>query len=498
MAGQTMDDGFENIRSMTARWVITGELVLQTAAHFGGEGDSLVDMMLMRDSQDGNPLLPGTSIAGALRSYLADVLGGYRTEEHREVAMLFGVARSHNTDKENDEGAQSPLIVFDARVLPDGLNIEIRDGVAIDPATGTAAPNQKFDIEVLPAGKCFPVRFELVVERHVDEERIVALFLKALEGFCNGGISLGMRRSRGLGALQSREWKAVRFDLSSSAGWMQWLTSDYEKPTMQVSSSYESPLHAVRHANPVLCFDQHYVTDQRMRIVLEAFLQIEGDLLIRSPGDDPADPDVIHLHSAGKPVLPGTSLGGVMRSQAFRIAHCVREEHGDAVQWIDRLFGPRIDRKDRQKRIRQTSCQVEPSASRIRISENFLSNRDARRQTRIAIDRFTGGASSGSLFEEQVHVGGSVKVKIELINPENGEMGLLLLLLKDLLTGEIPVGGSSSVGRGNLMGTATLVLEDGQEYSVCSDLTVSDDGVERFTSFIKDFQDASIPEEKTA
>lgn len=494
-----MDDNIKNIRSMTARWIITGEVVLQTAAHFEGDGDSLVDMMLLRDSQDGSPLLPGTSLAGALRSYLADVLGGYRTEEHRDVSMLFGVVRNHNADEENDEGSQSPLIVFDARgTLPKDLNIEIRDGVAIDPETGTAASNQKYDIEVLPAGTCFPVRFELIIERQEQEERQVALFVKALEGLCNCGISLGMRRSRGLGALQSREWKATRFDLSSSVGWIKWLTSDYENPTMQISSAYDSPWQAVRLACPALCFDKHYLTDQRKRIVIDAFLQIEGDLLIRSPGDDPSDPDVIHLHSAGKPVLTGTSLAGVMRSQALRIAHCVRESQGDAVQWIDGLFGPCIDRKDHHERKQRTSSQVKPAASRIRISENFLSNRDARRQTRIAIDRFTGGASSGSLFDEQVHTGGRVTVRIELIKPEKGETGLLLLLLKDLLTGEVPVGGSSSVGRGCLKGTATIVLEDGQNYSVCSDLTVSDDGVEKFTSLIKDFQEASILEEKTA
>ena len=498
MTVQTTDVGIKNIRSMTARWVITAEVVLQTAAHFGGDGDSLVDMMLLRDSQDGSPMLPGTSLAGALRSYLADVLGGYRTEEHKTVALLFGVERKHATKdnddgSENDEGSQSPLIVFDARALPDGLPIEIRDGVAIDSATGTAASNQKFDIEVLPAGTCFPVRFELIIDQKGQEENLVALFVKALDGFCNGGISLGMRRSRGLGALKSRNWKALRFDLASTAGWIKWVTSDHENPTLDVSYACESSRQAMRLAHPVLCIDKYEVTDQRKRIVVEAFLQIEGDLLIRSPGYELADPDVIHLHSAGKPVLPGTSLAGVLRSQALRIAYSARESKGDAPQWINRLFGPHIDRSDPHKR-------VEPLASRLRVSESFLSNTDARRHTRIAIDRFTGGTSSGSLFDEQVHTGGGVTVKIELIEPEKGETGLLLLLIKDLLTGEIPVGGSTSVGRGILKGTASIVLdENGRSYAIGSDMSVTEDGVEVFTSSIEDFwNEVSILEEESA
>ncbi|NTW15911.1 MAG: hypothetical protein HGA41_00400 [Syntrophaceae bacterium] len=506
MVGNTTESiSAEPIRSMFTRWVITGEVILQTAAHFGGNGESSVDMMLLRDPQDGSPLLPGTSLAGALRSHLADVLGGYRSDEHRDVSKLFGMARKHNDDgngSENDTGSQSSLIVFDSRgTLPDGLDIEIRDGVAIDPATGTAASNQKFDIEVLPAGTCFPVRFEFIIEEEDAEEILVALVVKALEGFCEGGISLGMRRSRGFGNLISRDWRATRYDLTSSAGWMLWLTSDYENPTMEVSTAYDSPKQAVQMSFTALCFNKHYANDERQRIVVEVFLQIEGDLLIRSPGYDPTSPDVIHLHSAGKPVLPGTSLAGVMRKQALRIAHCIREPKGDAVQWIDRLFGPRIDRKAVNKNIkkRQYSCQVGHAASRLRVSEQFLSNTDARRQTRIAIDRFTGGVSSGSLFDEQVHAGGSITVRIELYNPKKGETGLLLLLLKDLLTGEIPVGGSTSVGRGMVNGTATINLEDGRHYSIYSDLSVSDDGIEVFNALITDFLvERPIPEEGPA
>jgi hypothetical protein len=45
-----------------------------------------------------------------------------------------------------------------------------------------------------------------------------------------------------------------------------------------------------------------------------------------------------------------------------------------------------------------------------------------------------------------------VQVKLTLRNPEDHEVGLLLLLLKDLWTGDLPVGGESSVGRGRLQG----------------------------------------------
>lgn len=81
-------------------------------------------------------------------------------------------------------------------------------------------------------------------------------------------------------------------------------------------------------------------------------------------------------------------------------------------------------------------------------------------QNRIAIDRFTGGAYQGALFNEQpVFPKESTRVvlNMKLHKPENYEIGLLLLLLKDLWTNDLPIGGTSSIGRGRLKGIeATL------------------------------------------
>jgi len=53
-----------------------------------------------------------------------------------------------------------------------------------------------------------------------------------------------------------------------------------------------------------------------------------------------------------------------------------------------------------------------------------------------------------------------IELKLELRQPEKYEIGLLLLLLKDLWTGDLPVGGTSSIGRGRLQGVeATLTWQ---------------------------------------
>jgi len=479
----------ETVRSMVARWVITGTITLESAAHFGGENEGFSDMKILRDPKDGGPLLPGTSLAGALRSYLADVLGGYRSEEIDEVATLFGMARKrpneNNSESDNgaqaEEGPQSPLIVFDSlgRLLPE-LNVEIRDGVAIDPKIGTAEHHKKYDFEVLPAGTEFPVRVELIVGKGDNEIRLVSLLVKALNGLCDGEIALGMKRSRGLGAIKTDVWKALRFDLTTPEGWMQWLTSDHEKPTESTDGAC-SPTDAVRNTCSEFMI-QTIAVDNRERVVIDTLLHVEGDLLIRSAGIEPAGADVIHLRSAGEPVLPGTSLAGAMRTQALKIANLFNR---DAL--VDEIFGPRIKTND--------NAMVEngnnsPKASKVRISEGKLSKAEARRQIRIAIDRFTGGVVNGALFDEEVQSGGGVEVKIELRNPEKAEVGLLLLLLKDLLSGQIPVGGSVSVGRGILKGKAKIRFKDGEVYDdIPADLKVSKEIEDKFDDYIKSFTD---------
>jgi hypothetical protein len=66
-----------------------------------------------------------------------------------------------------------------------------------------------------------------------------------------------------------------------------------------------------------------------------------------------------------------------------------------------------------------------------------------------------------ALFDEQVHGGGGVQPQLELRDPRPGELGLVLLVLKDLLSGELAVGGTSAVGRGVLQGDAELTFHDG-------------------------------------
>jgi CRISPR/Cas system CSM-associated protein Csm3 (group 7 of RAMP superfamily) len=141
----------------------------------------------------------------------------------------------------------------------------------------------------------------------------------------------------------------------------------------------------------------------------------------------------------------------VLRHRALRIANTLAPD-GQGVALVEQLFGrsPREDEDDEEGL----------TASRVVVRETEVTGVRPLVQTRVKIDRFTGGAYPAALFSEEPVFGGPdsrVQVKLTLRNPEDHEVGLLLLLLKDLWTGDLPVGGESSVGRGRLQGQkATL------------------------------------------
>ena len=155
------------------------------------------------------------------------------------------------------------------------------------------------------------------------------------------------------------------------------------------------------------------------------------------------------------PIIPGTSLAGVLRMQAARIAGVFHDEKTVAA-WMDDLFGRDVHRES------PNPGQRKPRASRIRVAESIIKGgRGDLLQRRVSIDPFTGRAADALLFSQRPWFGGETKLECEIKNPTDRDIGLLLMLLKDLWTGFLPIGGNTSVGRGRLQGKcATLTHQD--------------------------------------
>lgn len=452
-------------RGIVERVIVTGNLILLTPTHLGnGEADGPTDMTLLRDPLNpAQALLTGASIAGALRNYLREKTVGYDTAlsnqgRNSPVTALFGGERG------DADGAQSALIVDDALSVPAG--VLVRDGVRIDPRTGAAMTDRrgkgfKFDLELLAAGTVFPLRFELLIPQG-QGATLKAALAQALQGLERGEIPLGARKRRGLGRCQVKEWRVVTCDLTRPAGLLAWIKGE------------ETAVASGTDIAALLGVTGPQTADQRTYFEIRAVMELDGSLLIRSEADAGPNADVGHLHTRSAdgqnvPVLPGTSLAGVLRHRALRIANTLSVEKGSML--VETMFGHSPTRDNQGL-----------TASRLAVNETVIRGTRELVQTRVRIDRFTGGAYPTGLFGEKALWGGpgsQVTVEVRLRNPQKHEIGLLLLLLKDLWTGDLPVGGERSIGRGRLKGRmADLCWKKGDGPATTWRLEAQGDGLQ--------------------
>ncbi|RRR76902.1 MAG: hypothetical protein EI684_02235 [Candidatus Viridilinea halotolerans] len=439
-------------REVATRLVVTGTLVLTSPAHLGnGDRGAHVDLPILRDTLEDLPLLQGSSLAGALRNYLLAYEQGFQQPEVRGAKRMGLAELLFGGVKGDSEGEQSPLIIDDA--LADFTLAEIRDGVRIDGKTRTAQNDFKYDLEVLPPGTHFPLRFELLLPEEGDQAtKLRASLALALDGLQRGEIALGARKSRGYGRCAVATWQVVEYDLRHShEDLLAWLSAEHPDWGYQPAQVHNSlGVHAQRE-------------DKRKIFRIAATFELATPLLIRSAeplNDGDHQPDVVHLRDGtGQPIISGTSLAGVLRARAKRILTTVAAGQEEAI--LNSLFG-----RDMHKR----SANEQPSASRLIVHEAQIAGGRTLVQNRVAIDRFTGGAYDTALFSEAPQVGGTVTLTLSIHNPSDADKGLLLLLLKDLWTGDLPIGGTSSVGRGRLRGCKATIHDTGQpERKIVSD-----------------------------
>jgi len=437
-------------RNIAHRIYIKGCLKLITPAVLGGgESDGSVDLALMRDPLDGTPLLTGASLAGALRDYLRQrkygfFKNGVGVDSPPWQEFLFGSAND-----EKDESNESWIITSDR--CASSTDFEVRDNVSLDAEKGvvrineslsetsTAIGGAKFDFEALSADALFPVDIELLLP---DDKAKKGTLLKAaaiaLQGLEKGEIPIGGRKTRGFGKCQVKEWQIWDFDLATLKGLDGWLNWDWKSPP-----SGEKPGNFIEELLNVGVSD----IDARHICIIQANLHLKDSLIIRSDSGNPNEPDSLHLTSKrdgeNVPILSGTSLAGPLRHRCEVILNTL--EVPDAEAFLNGMFGWVKGDKGR--------------ASRLMVEESTLENYQFDPiQSRIKIDRFTGGAYPNALFDEKPVFpkanddATTLTIKLELRDPQDEEIRLLLFVLKDLSLGDLTFGGESGIGRGAFVG----------------------------------------------
>ncbi|HZV48943.1 MAG TPA: RAMP superfamily CRISPR-associated protein [Candidatus Dormibacteraeota bacterium] len=464
--------------ALRARW--EGVLECRSPLHVGGLEGGVVDLPLARDGL-GRYHVPGSSLAGALRAWAA-TRAGWPTEA---VTRLFGGSEG------SDVGA-SRLLIEDAPV--EGVPVvEVRDGVGIDRRRGTAAEMVKFDRMVFPRGTRLRLRLSLELPGGAtdDLDRVRQL----LGALAAGEVRIGAARSAGLGQVVLAEVRERLERLDSRSGLLRLLRGE----------GWTAPVLPSRSGSPDLSIEIDWEPDQP---VMMASGLVGGSA------------DVVPLTSGlgvRRPVLTGTALKGVLRSRAERIVRTLlgREAPGRLLEQVrvplvEHLFGsdgvsargPGTSggepeppagsgqgAADGDERLGRGAILVHECYAEVGIpaaSWEAMLTADTPDQLReampaelrttwaqafhVGIDRWTGGAADQLLFSavEPWDLSWD-RLRIEVDRSRLPEevrapcLALLLLVVRDLALGRLPLGWATRRGYGAIVVREVRVATPAEE-----------------------------------
>ena len=198
---------------MLAKIEISGTLEVVTGLHIGGSSAfpaiGAVDSPVVKDTRTNQPMIPGSSLKGKMRSLLAKRYNEFKAEKPDDDAEcltdLFGSAKKGQV--------KTSRLLFTDMFLENmdelkraGLTgaTEVKFENSISRATAVANPRQ---IERVVRGAVFPLQLIYEVE---DEEKMISDFQILKEGFELLEYDyLGGNGSRGYGRVKIADLEAV-------------------------------------------------------------------------------------------------------------------------------------------------------------------------------------------------------------------------------------------------------------------------------------------------
>ena len=233
---------------------INAVVVFETAWRVGSgrEGETMSDLGTLR-APDGQPILPGSSLKGKLRStceslthalslnacmlnctasgvnctsdvnYFRAVRDRYREASRRGLQTQMKWIADHTCDVCRLFGSPvraGRLRISDGTLREGSDVVQVRDGVVIDRDSHTAVDKLKYNYEVTPPGS----RFEISIDVEDPSNRDLSLVGAALFEWSSGS-NIGGFTSRGLGRFHLEEVRLFGIDLTQPEQRLRFLTA---------------------------------------------------------------------------------------------------------------------------------------------------------------------------------------------------------------------------------------------------------------------------------
>lgn len=436
-----------------------------------GEDAAFNHLRVARNGR-GDTVLRGSSLAGAIRNAWRKKLvrSGLTTAQVDDrVTWFFG--RASGDEDDFGIGDPSPLQVSDCVLNAGKVSTSIRTHHLRNRHRGTVVDGGLFSLETCPPGTHTNISFWLTDNSLSQEE--ATDFLKTLIGLFREGLTLGGKSARGVGSVKLAGPAAYRvYDLTQADGYAEWL-DDHSKWRQNPSIVLgKQSLESDDHASADSLFVEFSLSIPRGQDILIG----DGKGL-----DHEIEPQrVTAVDEKTYWRLPGSSLRGVFRSwmthlaarEGKAVADSVNRPQRDETLSGDNLGWYFLPPEQRRHGIAKTDCPIAAlfgslfQASRIHISDAYAELQTTEKKTakheqirmHVAVDRITGGAAEGMLFENTVLVGDGTSspvfpVAIRIEDPTEDEARWLAATLRALDLGILRVGSSKSSGRLGLRAT---------------------------------------------
>lgn len=376
---------------------LSGTLTADSPLHIGADAAGTTTDLVQFIDGLGRVAIPGTSLAGALRAAL-------------------GASDDHSGWGGQEQA--SCITVFDAHTTGD-VTVGKRHGVAIDRIRGAAVDRHLYSREVVPAGTTFRLRILIETRGDYDADRAEDDLQSLVDVLSTPGFAVGASTSRGLGALSLAKFRVVKRRL--------------DRKTLQ-RAIFEGEPHSITAA-PGTGVPRGVV---RVRVPWTPSGPVMSKVELDGAAAD-AQPLVEPDGSNARVVIPGSSVKGVLRSHAERIARTAAgidpgaipeafldQMKADGLVGVDDLFGLASDESDDTERGRRGVVTVHEVRSAIAVPTSLwdkvrraagsddirkltdaVDNFNAKSKdtsfwldvvTRNAIDRWTGGTADGRLY----------------------------------------------------------------------------------------------------
>lgn len=459
-----------------------------------GEKDFITDASVLTDT-NGLPYIPGTSIAGVIRHAIGD-----KSEE------FFGF-----NDNKNPENSMGSKIIFTNAIMIgkddilEGLKkidfsdpfyskfktLPIRQHNRIN-HKGVVEGAGKFDEQVSYKGARFCFEIEKVSKNEIDDN-----FNNTIDQLFSKNLRLGGGTRSGFGEIIVISWAKATLNLQKPEELEAYINKSSSLTESEFWKPYSEKIKSEKTSDAWLMYELKLKPDDFF-LFGSGFGNDDADMTPVKESIITWDEDIPEFKD-DYVLIPATSVKGAL---SHRVAFHYNKLRGIFADHIDdndefenhvgdnnpavRLLFGRAGEKDETQEIGNVMISdvlLDPSS----FKEKILNH--------VAIDRFTGGAIDGALFQEEVLYGrdaeftlkllvnkNNIKDKVEKINSQEKAIAetdnnitvdnvikALESALEDICTGMLPLGGGVNRGHGSFEGEMrkngeTFKLEKNEQY----------------------------------